>query len=181
MRAQIFVARSLVVALSLVIAAHQSPTLATKPRNTACDDSCQAFRKVLNARAQQFRAVRGAQLEQKRWQAKVIIPALRAGFSEVAEEPAPVHGMQRWGTYYCQLPRVARESANREFDAVLPSLKASLPKQWHTEQGENYDEKTQIFRAGPSADELYVVLACVSDNRGHALRFQATSMPIPTD
>jgi hypothetical protein len=64
---------------------------------------------------------------------------------------------------------------------VLPSLKASLPKGWHTERFENSDEKTQIFRAGPSSHELYLVLACHSDDRGYSLMFQASSIPIPTD
>jgi hypothetical protein len=165
---------------SLAILAQESPTLPNK-QDTSCDDSCKSFREVLDARARQFRTLRGAQIEENRWQAKVIIPALSAGVCEVAELAPPAQGMKRWGTYYCQLPPSARETANREFASVLPSLKASLPKEWHTEQFENDDEKTQIFRAGPSADELYVLLACVSDDHGNSLMFQASSMPIPTD
>jgi hypothetical protein len=181
MQAQIFLSKILFVTLGLAIATQESSKLASVPRSTVCDDSCQSFRKVLKARAQQFRTLRGAQTERNRWQAKVIIPALSAGVCEVAEEAALMQGMERWGTYYCQLPRAARESANREFNSVLPSLKASLPKEWHTELFENSDEKTQIFRAGPSSDELYLVLACHSDDRGYSLTFQASSIPIPID
>jgi len=128
-----------------------------------------------------FRSIRGAQTAENRWQAKVIVPALSSGVCEVAELPAPVQGMEHWGTYFCQLPRATRDSAIQQFQPALASLQSALPKEWHTELFENDDEKTPIFRAGPSSNELYLVLGYISDDRGYSLTFQASSMPIPTD
>ena len=172
--------RILLMMVGLAIAFQESPKPAKKQHGAECDASCQAFREVLEARSQQFRPLRGAQIEQNRWQAKIVIPALSAGVCGVAEMPAPVPGMEPWGTYYCILPRAAREAANREFDSVLSPLKAALPKDWHTELLET-DEKTRTFRAGPSSEELYVVLGLPSDNNGYMLMFQVSSIRIPTD
>ena len=164
----------------------QSSRPCAKSRVDGCDDSCRAFHTVLDARSQLFRSIRGAKIDEnetgeKRWQAKVIVAAFSRGVCEVAELPAPVQGMERYGGYSCQLPRAARDSAIKQFRPVLVSLQTALPKQWHTELFENDDEKTPIFRAGPSSDELYVFLGYVSDDRGYSLTFQASSMPIPTD
>ena len=159
----------------------QPPKARTNSRASSCDDSCHAFRTILDARPLLFRPIRGAQIGENRWQAKVVVPALRSGVCEVAEMPAPVQGMDRWGTYFCQLPRAPRDSAIRQFQSVLVSLQAALPKEWHTELFQNDDEKTPIFRAGRSSDELYLVFGYISDARGYSLTFQASSMPIPTD
>jgi hypothetical protein len=135
----------------------------------------------MDARPQLFRSLRGTQIGENRWQPKVVVPAFRSGFCTVAELPAPVQGMERWGAYFCQMPRAAHDSAIKEFQPVLVSLQAALPKEWHTELFEDKDEKTPIFRAGPSPDELYVFLSYISEDSGYSLTFQASSMPIPTD
>jgi len=128
-----------------------------------------------------FRSIRGPQIAENRWQANIVVPALRDGVCEVAEMPAPVQGMDSFGTYFCQLPRSDHDSAVKRFQPVLVSLQAALSKAWYTEMLQNDDEKTPIFRAGPSSDELYVILGYISDDRGYSLTFQASSMPIPTD
>lgn len=150
-------------------------------RRPKCDASCQAFRKVMASREDLFRPMRGEQMEEKRWKARLIVPSFETGVCAVAEMPAPVPGMQQWGTYYCKLPQTDHAGANREFESILPSLKAALPKGWHTELLENQDEGTPIFRAGPTTNVLYVLLGSTSDDRGYVLTFQASSMPIPTD
>lgn len=163
------------------LAVPQSSRPHAKSRTHSCDGSCVAFRTVLDARPRLFRSIRGAQIAENRWQTKLVVPSFRSGVCEVAELVAPVKGMDRWGTYFCQLPRAARDSAIKQFQSVLVSLQPALPKEWHKELFENDDETTPIFRAGPSSDELYLVLSCISDDRGYSLTFQASSMPIPTD
>jgi hypothetical protein len=181
MRIRIILLNVFIFSMGTSLAVPQSSRPRTKPRAPSCDDSCLAFRTVLNARPQLFRSIRGAQIAENRWRAKVVVAALSSGVCEVAELPAPVEGMDHWGTYFCQLPRAAHDLAVKQFHSVLVSLQAALPKEWHTELFENDDEKTPIFRAGPSSDELYVFLGCISDDRGYSLTFQASSMPIPTD
>ena len=181
MRIRFFTLTVLLFSMGTPLVVPQSSRPRAEPRADSCDDSCRAFHTVLHARSQLFRSIRGAQIGENRWQAKVIVPALSSGVCEVAELSAPAQGMERWGTYFCQLPRAARDSAVKQFPPVLVSLQVALPKEWHTELFENDDEKTPIFRAGPSSDELYLVLAYISDDRGYSLTFQASSMSIPTD
>jgi hypothetical protein len=181
MRIRIFLLNVVLFSMGTSLAVPQSSRPHAKSRTHSCDGSCVAFRTVLDARPQLFRSIRGAQISENRWQAKLVVPALSSGVCVVAELPPPVQGTDRWGTYFCQLPRAARDSAIKQFQSVLVSLQAALPKEWHTELFENDDEKTPIFRAGPSSDELYLVLSCISDDRGYSLTFQASSMPIPTD
>jgi|SRR5713226_1918176 len=171
MRIRIYLLNVLLFSMGTSLAVPQSSRPRAKSRAYSCDDSCLAFRAVLHARPQLFRSIRGAQFAENRWQAKVVVPALSSGVCEVAELPAPVQGMERWGTYFCQSPRAARDSAINQFQSVLVSLHAALPKEWHTELFENDDEKTPIFRAGPSSDELYVFLGYISDDRGYSLTF----------
>lgn len=181
MRNRIFVLNVLLFSMGTSLAAPQSSRPRAKSRVSSCDDSCLAFRMVLDARPQLFRSVRGTEINENLWRAKVVVPAFGSGVCQVAELPAPAQGMERWGTYFCQMPRGARDSAIKQFQSVLASLQVALPKEWHTELFENDDEKTPIFRAGPSSDELYLVLSYISDDRGYSLTFQASSMPIPTD
>ena len=171
----------LLFSMATSLAVPQSPRPRAKSRTYSCDGSCLAFRTVLDARPQLFRSLRGTDINENLWRAKVVVPAFGSGVCQVAELPAPVEGMARWGTYFCQLPRTTRDSAIKQFRPVLVSLQAALPKEWHTELFEIDDEKTPIFRAVPSSDELYLVLSCISDDRGYSLTFQASSMPIPTD
>jgi len=171
----------LLFSMGTSLAVPQSSRPRAKPGTHSCDGSCLAFRTVLDARPQLFRSIRGAQIAENRWEAKLVVPALSSGVCEVAELAAPVQGMDRLGTYFCQLPRATRDTVIKQFQSVLVSLQAALPKEWHPELFENDDEKTPIFRAGPSSDELYLVLSCISDDRGYSLTFEASSMPIPTD